>query len=269
MIRQSAGSTDQRKIKTMNVLNAVDHNGSNTIRAFGIEIIKKFIEVPARQLAPPLIEYANRKTAKVSKGAWRMEIGSEKLKYLVPSAVTKWCIINTDQYTRDDAVRAFAQAIFRFSLSTGLKLEPQPVEIANVKPFDLEKKLQQIGANKQIGIVFCVIPISGPMYAKIKQLAELKFGVLTQCVKANTIANKGTDPSTVSNILLKVNAKLNGTNHKLQKSAILSDFDKGKVMFIGADVTHPTPGQSAVPRYLTHFLSETQFQFDKIEEKND
>lgn len=60
------------------------------------------------------------------------------------------------------------------------------------------------------------------------------------------------DRSTISNILLKVNAKLNGTNHKLETSPIVSanNWKNGKkYMVMGADVTHPSPGQEQIPRY--------------------
>jgi hypothetical protein len=49
--------------------------------------------------------------------------------------------------------------------------------------------------------------------AKVKQVAELNVGVLTQCVKARTMQRM--NPATCSNILLKVNSKLNGINHTL------------------------------------------------------
>jgi hypothetical protein len=47
----------------------------------------------------------------------------------------------------------------------------------------------------------------------VKQAAELTAGVLTQCIRSATIKNL--KPATCSNILLKVNSKLNGMNHKL------------------------------------------------------
>lgn len=109
---------------------------------------------------------------------------------------------------------------------------------------DIDATLNRIKANNA-NILFCVIPDSGDAYAKIKQSAELRCGVLTQCIKAATLFRKGTDVSTASNILLKVNAKLNGTNHKLQRSPVVDD----NCMFIGADVTHPSPDQSSIPRY--------------------
>lgn len=108
---------------------------------------------------------------------------------------------------------------------------------------DIDALMTKIKANNT-NILFCVIPDSGDGYSKIKQSAELRCGVLTQCIKAVTIFKKGGDGSTASNILLKVNAKLNGTNHKLYHSTVLD----GNCMVIGADVTHPSPDQSTTPR---------------------
>lgn len=117
----------------------------------------------------------------------------------------------------------------------------RPVDNRNIG--NIQKELEN--AKKEgIRILFCVIPDSGPTYAKIKQLAETRIGVLTQCIKGSTVFKKRADGSTISNILLKVNAKLNGTNHRLNASPILND----KCMLIGGDVTHPSPDQKSIPR---------------------
>lgn len=108
---------------------------------------------------------------------------------------------------------------------------------------DIDRVMGEIKAAKT-QVLFCIIPDSGDTYARIKQAAELRCGVLTQCIKAGTVFRKRNDGSTISNILLKVNAKLNGTNHKLKFSPVLD----GKCMVIGADVTHPSPDQSRIPR---------------------
>lgn len=99
----------------------------------------------------------------------------------------------------------------------------------------IDKELQNIGKEQKLEIVFCVFP-NDSTYGKIKKLSELKYDVLTQCIKGITLKNKVDDPSTISNIILKDNVKLNGTNHKIQNPI----FDKNKCMFIGADVSHPS-----------------------------
>jgi eukaryotic translation initiation factor 2C len=54
------------------------------------------------------------------------------------------------------------------------------------------------------------------------------------------------DESTIGNILLKVNAKLNGVNHILSPN-VKPPIIRCNVMAIGADVTHPSPDQMTIP----------------------
>lgn len=110
----------------------------------------------------------------------------------------------------------------------------------------IRSELITISERKELEIIFVVIPDGGQIYGKIKKMAEIDHGVLTQCIKSKTIKNKCTDKSTISNIMLKVNAKLNGTNHKLKNCPLLTGK---KCMFIGADVTHPSPDQTKIPRF--------------------
>lgn len=125
-----------------------------------------------------------------------------------------------------------------------MNLNSRPLETQyQCKPYEIGRHLKRMAEHK-VDIVFCVIPPKSQNYTKIKQEAELEVGVLTQCITSDTILRRATG-STLSNILLKVNAKLNSKNHKLLPSPsapILSNFDEEPVMFIGADVTHPAPG---------------------------
>ena len=123
-------------------------------------------------------------------------------------------------------------------------------------PADLDKFLS-LKAKEGIELMFCIVPDSGPSYAMVKQSAELRCGVLTQCIKAGTVYRKRNDGSTISNILLKVNAKMNGTNHKLQQTPVLN----GKCMVIGADVTHPSPDQSRIPSVVGVAASHDIYAF--------
>lgn len=96
---------------------------------------------------------------------------------------------------------------------------------------------------KGYDLVVVVIPGYGTSYADIKQRAELVCGLLTQCIKEQTL-NRGVNDQLVSNLLLKVNSKLNGANHKISpNNHVVLDH----AMFMGADVTHPSPDQRNIP----------------------
>lgn len=85
-------------------------------------------------------------------------------------------------------------------------------------------------------LIVVVIPNFPGIYAQVKQAAELAAGCLTQCVKSNTVFKL--NGSTIGNILLKINAKLNGLNHCLANRPKCLNVP---CMIMGADVTHPPP----------------------------
>jgi hypothetical protein len=70
-----------------------------------------------------------------------------------------------------------------------------------------------VGAHFSSLVLLQKIYLSSPVTAKVKQVAELAVGLLTQCIKVRTMQHM--NPSIYSNILLKVNSKLNGVNHVL------------------------------------------------------
>lgn len=59
---------------------------------------------------------------------------------------------------------------------------------------------------------------------KVKQAAELTVGILTQCIKNTTISGNKMNDATMNNLMLKINAKLNGINHKFDISTRYSLF---------------------------------------------
>lgn len=122
-----------------------------------------------------------------------------------------------------------------------MNLAREPAFIKDIDSRASDKVLEtqlDIVKKEKASIAFVIIPDFGNIYAKIKQLAEIKCGVLTQCIKAGTVFRKRSDGSTISNILLKVNAKLNGTNHRLQPGKTIDDKTLqtlDRCMVIGAD----------------------------------
>lgn len=92
-------------------------------------------------------------------------------------------------------------------------------------------------------LIIMVIRDFGSDYANVKQAAELTVGCLTQCIKAKTMY-KSLNSATIGNILLKVNAKLNGLNHcfKTRPPCLARPC-----MIMGADVTHPSPEAVNIP----------------------
>ncbi|XP_024894043.1 protein argonaute-2-like isoform X2 [Temnothorax curvispinosus] len=82
------------------------------------------------------------------------------------------------------------------------------------------------------------------MYGKVKKITEMDVGVLTQCIKLQTL--KRVQVSIVRNILQKINSKLNGVNHIFDRMPACLN-EKYPCMLVGADVTHPSPDSKDSP----------------------
>ncbi|KFB40608.1 AGAP011537-PA-like protein [Anopheles sinensis] len=248
IIKFAATSTDVRKQKIMNLVRSINYGQCPTYLDFGIGVGNDFEKVPARIIDPPNIEYASKKVVRPMRGTWR----AEGMPFIQPSTTIskqplRWRILNLDQQTNESQIEAFGNMLFRQAKSCNVQMEPFSMRdtfvlVRNVR--DCMRDLGNILANIKKDnptITIVVLPFRGETYSKVKQKAELaseRIGLLTQCIKAFTIQRKGTDMSTINNIMLKINAKTNGSNHCLTDQTVPPAF-RGKVMYIGADVTHP------------------------------
>ncbi|XP_037901333.1 protein argonaute-2-like isoform X1 [Glossina fuscipes] len=248
MIKYSATSTNERKNKIMNLMAHFRHNENSTIRSFGIQLGGNFIKVHFRLLPPPELEYCGGKTACPRDGAWQLA----DVKFLETSKVNqghKWAIVyeNKGRPINAHSLEDFKKAFQRTAQQVDVKLA-QEGEIRGFQNIDWV--LQDL-AKEGYALVIVVLPNYGTSYSSVKQNAELKVGILTQCIKERTVLRAPKDASVIHNLMLKVNAKLNGTNHKVseEKEAGLKELLQpiSNVMFMGADVTHPSPDQRHIP----------------------
>ncbi|KAJ6644540.1 Protein argonaute-2 [Pseudolycoriella hygida] len=256
IINVAATSTTDRKEKIMKLLKDIKHNQSPIVRSFGLELDMNFATVPARCLQAPKIEYDNNEFVSVNKGVWH----PEGKRFLITKSMKKWGIICVNNYKMDyDCLKQFASKLYKASENTNLNLAKECSYIRSVGDAELRKKLEK--AKVEVDILFCVIPDSGPIYALIKRLADIEIGLLTQCIRTTTVKKMYSDvrnnTSTISNILLKCNAKLNGTNHRVKDTTIGTE----EIMLVGADVTHPSPDQKKIPSVVGVAASHDQNGF--------
>ncbi|XP_076229026.1 protein argonaute-2-like [Nomia melanderi] len=260
LIRQAATDTRKRKEKIMNGLRQMNINEQPTLmKEFNLSVSQKFEEIPARVLEAPKLKYARQEPVRVTKGVWRAD------KFLNPSNLgdNEWTILNLDTRVQDRQLQDGLHKKLReggnfINMVIGKAQTPFasfPIYgkgIGNISTFFAEKKKQGIK------LVVVVIPNIDNAYSVVKQISELKIrgGVVTQCIKSKTL-EKLTD-ATVTNILLKINSKLNGVNHLLyQRPPCLET----PCMLVGADVTHPSPDSINIPSIAAVASSHTPNAF--------
>lgn len=243
MVRNATTSTDVRKRKIMDAISQANVNNDPCVRAFGISVASQFEQLQARVLNPPTLTYKTREV-RPAKGVWRNEA------FIDGKALTHWKVLNLTRSVRDDQIDYFCNLL----KSTGEKqcnMNIAPVK----KPYDnitncRDTRLIQrfFENNKSCELIFVIVPERpAEVYALVKQQAELVVGCLTQCIKDKTM-NRSMNPATVSNILLKVNAKLNGVNHAIANISRPKCLNR-PCMIMGADVNHPSPDQRDRPSY--------------------
>ncbi|KAF7403817.1 hypothetical protein HZH68_006611 [Vespula germanica] len=294
MIKLAATSSDRRKEKIMEGVGillaymlrfrALKINDHPTMkREFNLSVKSEFERVPARVLDAPKLNYNNNDIVSVMKGVWRAK------KFLNPSTLLdkQWTILNLvdrrikdrDMYHLCDMLREGARTVGMF-MGDALK----PFQYCNNH---LQALLLCFNQLKKSGVKLIIVIISdyNDSYSNVKQVSELRLGVLTQCIKSVTVERK-LNPATIGNILLKINSKLNGVNHEicghvsfnqsfqldvvkdrrsstttffiLEALINVSKFLKPPLhcapsilspdcILIGADVTHPSPDSKNIP----------------------
>jgi len=257
MIRQTAMKPVDRQKKIIENL-MKSNNMYKTdpyAKEFGINVAGEMATLTGRVLDAPVIEYADKKESSINKatpGKWFQG----KNQYVVGGMVSNWCVLDFAMLT-DGNFQEIVQNFASVGKESGLKFNSSKTEVLRLKgsskdaefaPGVMEDLFKKIVGHfeekgKSLQLVLVVFPFkAGFLYDKIKQLADKKFGIVTQCCLKGTLWKKGDsiDKLVVANICLKINSKLGGINHVLSaksKPAIL----KRPVMVMGADVSHPAP----------------------------
>ncbi|KAF2893819.1 hypothetical protein ILUMI_12356 [Ignelater luminosus] len=230
MIKVAATPTTVRKNKIMSAVKAAQFNRDPTAQIeFGISVSEEFAKVPARVLNAPPLGYATRNVTP-SRGVWRAD------KFKNGKALLKWCIICVDGRTRMQALQEFADMMISQGKLVGMEIAKPTINVITLQRGRQKRELEdQFSRVKGVELVVVVIPDDKDTYNYVKQAAELSVGTLTQCVRGKNVFRP--KPATVGNILLKINAKLNGVNHTLAERPPCLNRP---CMIMGADVTHPS-----------------------------
>lgn len=266
MIKQTALPPKERMNKTLDKVKEMNNNLSQNkyVSEFGLAIADNFTKIGARCLPPPEIGYKKNATdlekVHVRNGKWDMERTQH---FVTCKSLDIWGVLDLSSLTHnrrdhltDKEGKIFIDGLyeegkkcgFNIDYPTYFKLERgETIEKSFERTYNTIKKERK---NEPQLIMIFTADKSGPTYPLIKRMGDAEFLVPTQFVLTKNVRGKphnrvpGPDVATLHNICLKLNSKLGGTNQVLQTKDLDSNFSlKSPVMFIGADVTHPSPDQ--------------------------
>ncbi|KAI8422656.1 hypothetical protein MSG28_006428 [Choristoneura fumiferana] len=237
MVKQAATPPDERKRKIEEVIKDMNYTGNKDFKQFGLEISDKFFAVQAKVLPAPQLETGDPRVTTPRNGAWNAQ------KLLKAETLQRWGFIVIEPSSRFPPDYGGIIAMIKScGIQMGMTVTEPVVKHFNLQIKDLKNMLFKC-LDEQVKFLFIVVSTRGKdYYHKVKQMAERDVGILTQCIKEFT-AEKRMNPQTVRNILLKVNSKLMGINQALDNRSMPACLKQGRVMVVGADVTHPSPEQ--------------------------
>ncbi|KAK2773705.1 hypothetical protein FQN52_004512 [Onygenales sp. PD_12] len=237
------------------------HKDDRVLNAFGMKVGDNMVKTKARLLPNPEILFGgNQRVNPGTAGRWDLR----GKKFYAPNTepLTSWGVgVFRGRMPLNQAqVEAFCDALVRSYQGHGGKVaSPRPY--ISVLEDDVGKaglSLFQGTGNKfnkrpQL-LIFIVADKNAFHYTRIKKSADCRFGVPSQVLQASQVAK--CNGQYISNVLMKVNAKLGGTTAR-----IASKITKGLppyTMIIGADVSHSSPGSFA-PSMAAMTVSMDQF----------
>ncbi|CAG0885094.1 unnamed protein product [Darwinula stevensoni] len=246
MIKHTAKPPAERRMIVERSMRQSGIQGNEHLEYFGISVADQLQKVSGRLLDPPELKYKDSKLVKPKEGKWDMR----NCKFVDGKSLSKWILVSFCPYFDQKAAWLFVEAVIRMGQEVGMNIQdPINIIMCNNR-MDTMKRL--FSDFKDVELIWFVFSKKGdPVYMDMKRLGENEFGVMTQGTALRNAKGRetgqGPNPQVIRNLLFKVNSKLGGRNVEINNICDLRPgIFKEPVMVIGADVTHPAPGQRDV-----------------------
>ena len=202
----------------------------------------------AEVIAPPMLELRKERgngqyksVPVTSRGETGGNFDLRGCEFYKPMTLNNWRIVTVGRSKVDERN---ADKTVRTLISEGKKLGMNIEYAAGLDHKDLgtiEAYIEEC-SRSDVELLMIVLPRkSSNDYSWVKKVAELQYGVMTQCILDKTFLGNptkgGFSSMTAVNLLLKINTKLDGVNCRLDKVSKIQLFEK-PVMIIAASLSH-------------------------------
>ncbi|GBN83098.1 Protein argonaute-1 [Araneus ventricosus] len=257
MIKYTAQPPHQRFGEIENVYKNSDYDNDPFLRKFGLRVLDKPLKVDGRTMEAPNVIYKRNShefRERPRNGAWNMR----DKQFFTGTRIDRWTLLSfaRKEECHYGKLKQFAGALERFANEQGVEMNAcSHIEIAEAKLQNIHFCIKNMKSQFNAQLIFVVLPtekqrvpgksekLSQALYSEVKRVAETNIGIVTQCVKGENVVSKGTNPSFVSNLCLKMNAKMGGVNNSMVPAEV-SMQPQEQILFVGADVNHPAPTEN-------------------------
>ncbi len=263
MIRQTAVPPMERQQRIKDNLKKMNKSfkADPYAKAFGIKIKEECVAVTGRVLEPPVLGYSKNGTMEeqpVINGRW--DRSKTKLSFVMGMHLKSWGLFDLANVRFDDR-KAFIETLYEVGKERNLSMDYPAFQSSQQKNYDhmvkdfrmfVQTMEREQGYKPQL--VMVISQCKGPIYSLIKHMGDVLLGIPTQFVLVKNVTNPKVQ--VLHNICMKLNAKLGGINqviHEVSRPSLLTR----PVMFMGADVTHPTPDQAKFKPSIAAVVAST------------
>ncbi|XP_065062835.1 protein argonaute-2-like isoform X2 [Rhopilema esculentum] len=250
MIKNTPKSASMRKEEIMKIVNKADFAKDPYLRYFGIEVSPQMVKVEGRILEPPTIEFGQMAQVLPRNGAWNLQDRA----FHSAKKINVWVllVLGSSQHCKQRVLMKFADEFVDVCSTAGMSVERKPTHFEYLRLGSTEvvgKQFERVidtvlNNNTSLDLIIVVLNGKNPCYELIKSLGDTYYGIPTQCVQYKNI--EPLRRQTIVNLSLKVNTKLGGINSFIKRECKPKIFEK-PVIVLGADVTHPAPGDEQKP----------------------
>ena len=220
MIRATAVNPVERQRKIIDGLqkNNAMYKDDPFAREFGINVSGEMAKLTGRVLNAPVIEYSGGKEVKVNDkqpGKWFQD----KCHYVNASSCTNWCMVDLAGLS-EAQFKEVVMGFHNVGKENGMSISKTKTDILRISgsmrdaeenTASVEEKPKQAInhfeiENKKLELVLIIFPYkAGFLYDKIKQLCDMKYNLVTQCMLKGTIFKMDKlNTQSIGNICLKV-----------------------------------------------------------------
>ncbi|KAL2014266.1 hypothetical protein VTN00DRAFT_1791 [Thermoascus crustaceus] len=249
MIKYAASRPAERMQSVQKSKDMLAHAKDPVLNAFGLKIEDRMMRTKARLLPNPEIQFGGN--AKLNPGvSGRWDLRGKKFLDNNKWPLVAWGVgfmpgkrnvINRTQ------VEAFVDAFMKGYMGHGGDVSNRPliVELKEDVAEAVKRLYESTGRKFQRDpqLVMFIVPDKNSFtYLRIKKSCDCRWGVPSQVLQSGHVVKM--NPQYISNVLMKVNAKLGGTTARAISKVPGADLRPGSLI-IGADVSHSTPGSNA------------------------
>ncbi|CAN0897082.1 Protein argonaute 16, partial [Linum grandiflorum] len=245
----------------------------------GISIEKVLTPVTGRVLDTPRLKVGNDADCIPSNGRWNFNNKT----LLRAVGIDQWGIVN---FSAQCDMSNLSRELINCGRRKGIRIESPKFLIEESPRFrrssplarvdDMFKQVREKLPGTKPAFILCVLPQkkNSDIYGPWKKKCLSDFGIVTQCIAPPRMIKD----QYLTNVLLKINAKLGGVNSMLEieLSRRIPLITEVPTMIIGMDVSHGSPGRSDVPSiaavvgslewpYITRYSGAVRTQSPKVE----